>query len=68
MNRPVRLLPPSGMVRTKECGDLLALGQAVVGIEWVEPSDDELAQLLLAIIGETALAEVLGIGTKPEGT
>lgn len=68
MNRPVRLLPPGEMVSTKECGDLLPLGEAVVGIEWVEPSDGELAQLLLAIIGETALAEVLGIETKREDT
>lgn len=68
MNRPVRLLPPGGMVRTKECGTTLPLGKAVVGIDWVEPSDDELAQLLLALIGETALAEVLGIETIQEDT
>ncbi len=68
MNRPVRLLSPGGIVRTQECGDTLRLGKAVVWIDWVEPSDDDLAQLLLALVGETTLAEVLGPETKREDT
>lgn len=68
MNRPVRLQPPGGIVRVKECGDTLRLGKSVVGIDWVEPSDDDLAQLLLALVGETTLDEVLGPETRREDT
>ena len=68
MNRPVRLSPPGGMVSTKECGNTLPLGKGVVGIDWVEPSVDDLAQLLLALFGEAALAEVLGPETEREDT
>ena len=59
MTNPVRVSPPGGMFRSKDCGGTLLPGEAVVGIDWIEPADDDLARLLLALIGETALAEVL---------
>lgn len=43
----------------KERGCSLPLGEAVVEIDWVDPSDDDLARLLLALVGEDALAKVI---------
>lgn len=66
MTNPVRVSPPSDIVRSKVCGGTLLLGEAVVGIDWIEPPDDNLARLLLALIGETTLAEVLDEDARGE--
>lgn len=62
----MRLKPCRGMIRSKDCGGTLLLGEAVVGIDWIEPPDDDLARLLLALIGETDLSEVLDEDAKGE--
>ena len=54
------------MFRSKDCGGTVLPGEAVVGIDWIEPADDDLARLLLALIGETALAEVLDDDARSE--
>lgn len=66
MTNPVRVSPPGDIVRSKDCGGTLLLGDTVVGINWIEASDDDLARLLLALIGETTLAEVLDKDARDE--
>lgn len=66
MTNPVRLSPPGGMIPSKDGGVTLLLGEAVVEIDWITPPDDELAGLLLALLGETALAEALAENVKGE--
>lgn len=66
MTKPVRVLPLGGMIRSQDGGVTLLLGEAVVDIDWITPPDDDLARLLLALLGETALAETLGENTKGE--
>lgn len=66
MTRPVHSPSPSGILGQRRCREALPLGEAAIQIDWAEPLDDELARLLLSLIGDVALVDVFGDHTEFE--
>lgn len=66
MTRPVHSPPPSGILSQRRCRETLPLGEAAIQIDWAEPLDEELARLLLLLIGDVALVDVFGDDTEFE--